>query len=184
MHIIRGIYKGAALKAPAAIRPTEDRVRKALFDILGDMSGLSFLELFAGSGSVGLEALSMGAKGVVFIEKDRKCIHAVKDNIACLKGGVDTASIEVYQDDAIEAVSRLSRQERRFDIVFADPPYYKGLSEKTLQSIEEYDILNPASGFLIIQHFKKDPLPSTQGNLVLVKQSRYGDTVLSFYQRP
>ncbi|HOU37026.1 MAG TPA: 16S rRNA (guanine(966)-N(2))-methyltransferase RsmD [Candidatus Omnitrophota bacterium] len=184
MHIISGKYKGAALKAPAGIRPTEDRVRKALFDILGDMTGCSFLELFAGSGAVGLEALSLGAQGVVLVEKDRTGLHAIRGNISGLKPQPSGTAIEVYQDDAMEAVSRLSGQGRRFDVIFADPPYYKGLSEKILQSIEEYDILNDISGFLIIQHFKKDPLPSKQGNLVLFKQSRYGDTVLSFYQHP
>ena len=184
MRIISGIYKGIGLKAPAGIRPTEDRVRKALFDILGDMSGSSFLELFAGSGSVGLEALSMGAQTVVFIEQDRKGVHTIEANIASLKQGRAAPAVEVYQDDAMEAVARLAAQGRRFDVVFADPPYYQGLSEKILQRIEKYDILNNISGFLIIQHFKKDPLPARQGNLVLFKQSRYGDTVLSFYNHP
>ena len=184
MHIISGIYKGVALKAPAGIRPTEDRVRKALFDILGDMSGLSFLELFAGSGCVGLEALSQGAQNLVLIEKDRAGIHAIEGNIACLKRDLDKAVIEIYQDDAMDAVSKLSKRSRRFDVIFADPPYYKGLPEKILQSLDEYDILIHISGFLIIQHFKKDPLPSKQGNLVLFKQSKYGDTVLSFYNHP
>jgi 16S rRNA (guanine966-N2)-methyltransferase len=72
MRIISGIYKGILIKTPAGIRPTEDRVRKALFDILGDMSGLSFLELYAGSGSVGLEALSQGAQSLTFVEKDNR----------------------------------------------------------------------------------------------------------------
>jgi 16S rRNA (guanine966-N2)-methyltransferase len=184
MHIISGIYKGVALKAPAGIRPTEDRVRKALFDILGDMSGLSFLELFSGSGSVGLEALSQGAQNLVLIEKDRAGIHAIEGNISCLKRDTDKAVIEVYQDDAMDAVSKLSKRSRRFDVIFADPPYYKGLSEKILQSLDEYDILVHISGFLIIQHFKKDPLPPKQGNLVLFKQAKYGDTVLSFYNHP
>jgi 16S rRNA (guanine966-N2)-methyltransferase len=184
MHIISGIYKGSALKAPAGIRPTEDRVRKALFDILGDMSGLSFLELFAGSGSVGLEALSQRAQNVVFIEKGREGIHAIEANIAGLKRDPGAPGIEVYQDDAVDAVSKLKQRSRQFDVIFADPPYYKGLSEKILQSLDEYDILIHISGFLIIQHFKKDPLPAKQGNLVLFKQAKYGDTVLSFYNHP
>ncbi|MFA6384990.1 MAG: 16S rRNA (guanine(966)-N(2))-methyltransferase RsmD [Candidatus Omnitrophota bacterium] len=184
MHIITGTYKGAQLKAPSGIRPSEDRVRKALFDILGDMSGLSFLELFAGSGSVGLEALSQGAKNVVFIEKDRAGIHAINGNIAVLKRGTGVEGIEIYQDDAMDAVAKLSKRSRIFDVIFADPPYYKGLSEKILQSLDEYDILNRLSGFLIIQHFKKDPLPAKQGNLVLFKQAKYGDTLLSFYNHP
>lgn len=183
MRIISGIYKGMAFKTPQGIRPTEDRVRKALFDILGDMSGLSFLELFAGSGSVGLEAFSQNAKRVVFVEKDRNCSRIIEQNLEGIifKELKEAFAAEVLTADAMDAVARLSKQAFKFDVIFADPPYYKGLPEKVLQSVEEYDILNPNSGFLVIQHFKKDPLPVRQGNLVLFKQSRYGDSVLSFY---
>jgi 16S rRNA (guanine966-N2)-methyltransferase len=186
MHIISGIYKGMVLKAPAGIRPTEDRVRKALFDIMGDISGLSVLELFAGSGSVGLEAISHGAASVVFVEKDRNCSLIIDENVGHVvsRSSPDGIKVTVLTADAMEGVERLSKQHRRFDIIFADPPYYKGLSEKILQSVVEYDILDNISGFLIIQHFKKDPLPSKQGNLVLFKQSRYGDSVLSFFNHP
>jgi len=133
MRIISGDYKGLSLKAPAGIRPTEGRVRKALFDIMGDMQGISFLELFAGSGSVGIEALSMHASSVVFVEKDRRAVHYIQANIAGLKQKGYNPVIEVYQDDAIVAIERLGRQGRRFDIIFADPPYYNCLSEKILQ---------------------------------------------------
>jgi 16S rRNA (guanine966-N2)-methyltransferase len=193
MRIITGMYKGRQLKTPANIRPTEDRVRKALFDILGDISGLSFLELFAGSGSVGLEALSQGAASAVFVEKDRNCSIIIEQNIKSLvsKTGDDPSPAAglglkstILTDDAAAAVSRLAKQARKFDLIFADPPYYRGLSEKILQTVDEYDILVHASGFMVIQHFKKDPLPSKQGNLVLFKQSSYGDTVLSFYTHP
>ena len=186
MRIISGLYKGRQLKTPANIRPTEDRVRKALFDILGDVSGASFLELFAGSGSVGFEALSQGAGAAVFVEKDRNCSLIIEQNVKGLlsAAGNNSSPATVITDDAAAAVSRLARQARRFDIIFADPPYYKGLSEKILQTVDEYDILIHISGFLIIQHFKKDPLPAKQGNLVLFKQSSYGDTVLSFFTRP
>jgi 16S rRNA (guanine966-N2)-methyltransferase len=189
MHIISGIYKGIVLKAPARIRPTEDRVRKALFDILGDMSGLSFLELYAGSGSVGLEALSQGAQSLTFVEKDRNCSLIIEQNLKSIfsKAGNDPALptdsrllTTVLTDDSINAVAKLAKQTRRFDVIFADPPYYKGLSEKILQSLDEYDILTN-SGCLVIQHYKKDPLPAKQGNLVLFKQSKYGDSFLSFF---
>jgi 16S rRNA (guanine966-N2)-methyltransferase len=182
MHIISGIYKGIVLKAPAGIRPTEDRVRKALFDILGDMSGLSFLELYAGSGSVGLEALSQGAKSLTFVEKDRNCSLIIDLNLKSIfsKAGNNPPLTTVLTDDSINAVAKFAKQARRFDVIFADPPYYKGLSEKILQSLDEYDILTN-SGCLVIQHFKKDPLPPKQGNLVLFKQSKYGDSFLSFF---
>jgi 16S rRNA (guanine966-N2)-methyltransferase len=182
MHIISGVYKGILLKSPKGIRPTEDRVRKALFDILGDMSGLSFLELYAGSGSVGLEALSQGSKSVTFVEKDRNCSRVIEENLGHVlsKARPDGIKTRVFTLDAVESVIRFAGQSSRFDIIFADPPYYRGLSEKILQNLDEYDILTN-SGCLVIQHFKKDPLPDKQGNLVLFKQSKYGDTFLSFF---
>jgi len=182
MHIISGIYKGIMLKAPKGIRPTEDRVRKALFDILGELSGLSFLELYAGSGSVGLEALSQGAQSLTFVEKDRNCSLIIEQNLGHVlsKARPDGIKATVLTADAMESVTKLAKQARRFDVIFADPPYYKGLSEKILQSLDEYDILTN-SGCLVIQHYKKDPLPAKQGNLVLFKQSKYGDSFLSFF---
>lgn len=85
MRITTGKYKGRVIKMPKGIRPTQGLVRKALFDILGDITGLSFLELFAGSGAVGLEALSRGAKEVVLVEKDRQCIKVIEENLNSLK---------------------------------------------------------------------------------------------------
>ncbi len=84
MRIISGKYKGRTLKRPKGIRPTQDKVRKALFDILADVKDLSFLDLFAGSGAVGIEALSLGAKEVVFVEQDRRCIEKIKENISVI----------------------------------------------------------------------------------------------------
>jgi 16S rRNA (guanine(966)-N(2))-methyltransferase RsmD len=146
------------------------------------MSGLSFLELYAGSGSVGLEALSQGAQSLTFVEKDRNCSLIIGQNLGNVlsKAPRDSQRTTILTDDSITAVARLSKQGSRFDVIFADPPYYKGLSEKILQNLDEYDILTN-SGCLVLQHYKKDPLPAKQGNLVLFKQSKYGDTFLSFF---
>lgn len=180
---------------PSGIRPTQNKVRKALFDILGDISGLSFLDLFAGSGAVGFEALSRGAKEAVLVEDNRACISAVKKNIQSL----DFAACSLYQFDAQKAILAMHKQARKFDIIFMDPPYYKGkvlrlrsglaeltdsasLAKKTLQTIGAYDILAP-NGFVVIQHFNKEKLPVTQGDLILFKQSNYGDTTLTFYRK-
>jgi 16S rRNA (guanine966-N2)-methyltransferase len=84
--------------------------------------------------------------------------------------------------DCMEAVTFFAKNKDKFDLIFLDPPYYMGLAEKTLQRLEDYDILTP-SGFVIIQHFKKDRLPEQQGQLILFKQSQYGDTLLSFYRK-
>jgi len=187
---------------PAGIRPTQNKVRKALFDILGDVQGLSFLELFAGSGAVGIEALSRGAQEVVFVEEDRSCVEKIKHNLSVFA----FSRSRVLALDALRAIRQLRQAHQKFDIIFLDPPYYKGvvyrhyasrglsgdpglrkepeqpLAKKTLQTLSDYDIL-AANGFVITQHFRKDNLPDTLGVLTLFRQSKYGDTVLSFYRK-
>ncbi|MFA4888445.1 MAG: 16S rRNA (guanine(966)-N(2))-methyltransferase RsmD [Candidatus Omnitrophota bacterium] len=178
MRIISGAYKGKAIKQPLGIRPTQNKVRKALFDILGDIQGLSFLELFAGSGAVGFEAASRGAKGLALVEDNRACQLAINKNIAAL----GLTNCRLYSKEAIAAIKALHKEQRRFEIIFFDPPYYSDVGKKTLQTLEAYDILAP-NGFIIAQHFKKDVLPEPLGDLILFKQSHYGDTVLSFYRK-
>lgn len=178
MRIISGKYKGRIIKGPLGIRPTQDKVRKALFDILGDIQGLSFLELFAGTGAVGLEALSQGAKEVMFVEKERRCAKIIKDNLSLL----GYLGYSVIALDVFEALKQLGKRGEKFDIIFLDPPYYKDLTKKTLQILSACDILTEP-GFIVAQHFKKDNLPDALGDLTLFRQARYGDTVLSFYRK-
>jgi len=187
---------------PAGIRPTQNKVRKALFDILGDVQGLSFLELFAGSGAVGIEALSRGVEEAVFVEEDRRCIEEIKHNLSVF----EFSRSRVLALDALRAIRLLGQGHKKFDIIFLDPPYYKGaayrrlasrglsadeslrkeseetLAKKALQTLSDYDIL-AADGFVITQHFRKDNLPDTLGVLTLFRQSKYGDTQLSFYRK-
>jgi len=187
---------------PKGIRPTQDKVRKALFDILGDIAGLSFLELFAGSGAIGFEALSRGASEVTLVEYNRTCLLAMEKNIAALK----LENCVLYPQEAERAIRRLHKECKKFDIIFLDPPYPKSLvprpydklntrgsgstgnlqeqplSKKTLQTLSAYDILAP-NGFVVAQHFRKDGLPAENGELILIKEARYGDTLLSFYKK-
>ena len=178
MKILTGKYKGKAIHMPRSIRPTQDKVRKALFDILGDMDGLSFLELFAGSGAIGFEALSRGARELTLVEYNRDCQLAIKRNIESLKA----ASCEVYPALAEKAIKIFHKDNRRFDVIFLDPPYYQDLSKKTLHTLETCDILAP-NGFIVVQHFKKDDLPETLGVFSLFRTAQYGDTILSFYRK-
>jgi len=166
------------LKFPKGIRPTQNKVRKALFDILGDIQGLSFLELCAGSGAVGFEAISRGVREVTLVEYNHDCLLALRKNIESLK----SAACSLYPEEASKAIRNLHKDGKRFDIVFLDPPYYIALAKKILQTLEAYDIL-AAQGLIIIQHFKKDNLPEAVGDLILFKESRYGDTLLSFYKK-
>ena len=199
---------------PKGIRPTQNRVRKAVFDILGDVKGLSFLELFAGSGAVGLEALSRGASGVIFVEGNRDAQVAINSNIQALK----LQNCMLMSRSAEETIPFLHKSGRKFDIIFMDPPYHKlnslspstpcadigtrrqselrryppcsgncagvplSAAKKTLQILGAYDILSP-NGFVIVQHFKSDNLTNESVGLRLVKKAKYGDTLLSFYQR-
>ncbi len=163
---------------PNGIRPTQDKVRKALFDILGDIEGSSFLELFAGSGAVGIEALSRGAKQVVFVENSSDCLKALKNNFTYLL----PATYYLLPADAAKAIDKLGEERAKFDIIFLDPPYYREMSKKILQMLGAYDILAP-NGFVVVQHFKKESLPKESGKLIIIKESRYGDTLLSFYRK-
>ncbi|MCK9594170.1 MAG: 16S rRNA (guanine(966)-N(2))-methyltransferase RsmD [Candidatus Omnitrophica bacterium] len=179
MRIISGQYKSRIIQVPEGIRPTEDRVKKAFFDIMGDVSGLSCLELFAGSGSVGLEALSLGAGSMVFVEISRACVKSIQDNVKVF--GLED-KVMVLAKDSLEAIKQLYASQKKFDLIYLDPPYYKGISEKALQILADCDILLP-SGYIGVQHFKKDPLPEKQGDLSRFRQSKYGDSVLSFYKK-
>jgi len=169
---------------PKGIRPTPDVVRKAIFDFLGqDLTGVRFLELFAGSGAMGLEAISRGALEVVFVEKERLCVRAIQENLTLLSSktwkGLG-ASCEVFADDSLMAIKRLARDCHKFDIIFADPPYGHDLGKKTLKTLETYDIVHPDS-LVIIQHDKHETLPDRQGRFLISRQRHYGSTILTSY---
>ncbi len=185
MKIIGGQLKGRNFYMPAEIRPTQHIVRKALFDLLGqDMTGVEFLELFAGSGAIGLEALSRGAKRVVFVEKESKCVDVIEENIEILKIIPDeegNRTFEVIQGNALAFIKILARQKKDFDIVFADPPYGRGLAKKSLKILGACDIVRP-NCTVVIQHEKKETLPEMQGRFLLLRQKKYGASLLSFYE--
>lgn len=178
MRILTGIYKGKQISMPAGIRPTQNRVRKAIFDVLGDVQDLNFLELFAGSGAVGFEAVSRGAKRLVLVEAQRICVTVIEKNILAL--GVKNC--QVMPLDAEAAVKILHKNHQSFEIIFLDPPYYKDLAKNILQTLGDYDIL-ARNGFLIVQHFKKDNILTEYPAFSLIKESKYGDTILSWYRK-
>jgi 16S rRNA (guanine966-N2)-methyltransferase len=181
MRVISGQYKGRVIQMPKGIRPTQNKARKAIFDILGDIEGLSFLELCAGSGAVGLEALSHGVKEVVFVENNPECLKALRSNLSYML----TTGYSLMPLDAYAAIEKLAVKKVAFDIIFLDPPYCKdntsSAAKKILQSISDHAIL-AHTGLLIAQHFKKDNLPERLGDLMLFKRTKYADTLLSFYK--
>jgi len=181
MRITTGKFKGRNIQMPIGIRPTQNVARKAVFDILGDIEGLAFLELFAGSGAVGIEAASRMAKEVIFVENCPSVLKVLEKNLL----SISQSKFQVMPLDAIAAIKRLAGDSRRFDIIFLDPPYSKegdSLAKKTLQTLGAYDILTPA-GLIIAQHPKKESLPENLGVLALLKLSTYGSTAVSFYNK-
>lgn len=178
MRIISGSMKGRKLYAPSGlgVRPTSDKVKEALFNILSDrMEGAAFLDLFAGTGSVGIEALSRGAKEVVFVEKSKKHIGFLKKNLSLTTVEGRSAVFSMEADEFLK-----KKKAGPFDFIFIDPPYEGKEIEKTLPLLVDGDMITD-DGTVIIQHFHKKVLPDQIGQLVFLKRHKYGETVLSFY---
>jgi 16S rRNA (guanine966-N2)-methyltransferase len=182
-RIIAGRGRGRRLKAPRglATRPTGGRVRQTLFDILTpEVPGCRFLDAFAGSGGVGLEALSRGAARVVLMDTSGPAVEAIQENARALAG--EGGEVEVFRQDARTAVGALADRGRRFDIVYLDPPYASDLYEVVLEALGTGPLL-AEEGVVVAEHFHKRALPATIGSLEQTRQVRVGDHCLSFYRR-
>ena len=181
MNIIGAIYRGRIISMPKGpdIRPTSNKAREALFNILkGRVMDSRVLDLFAGSASLGLEAMSRGAREAVFVDNNPKCINVIKKNLKGLQLAEKSKVMKLNTDLAIKKLSR----EEKFDLIFMDPPYFKDLIKKTLINLDQYDILNH-SGLIICEHHKKEGLPEEIASFKRLKISQYGDTALSIYKR-
>jgi 16S rRNA (guanine(966)-N(2))-methyltransferase RsmD len=172
-RILSGRWKGRPLKVPKSARPTSSRAREALFDILqDDVAGSRFLDLFAGSGAVGLEALSRGAARVVFVERDSAALEA---NLSAF--GAHPEEHELLREDARDAAATLSRRGETFDLVFADPPY----AVKPAFSRSLAELLAPR-GKLVLQSDSGAEPPNVAG-LVSGARRAYGRNVFWFFER-
>ena len=177
MRVTGGSGRGLRLKAPAGsrVRPTSDKVKQALFNILGEkVADALFLDLFAGAGGIGIEALSRGAGRVVFVDASRASLNLVGHNIE--QTGFAEQSLTVLS----KAESFLKKPSGPYDIVFLDPPYADEM-QPLLELIAGAGILKPDS-IVIAEHFKKQPSPASAGGLTLYREAKYGDTVLAFYK--
>ncbi len=185
MRILGGTFRGRNIYMPAVIRPTQNVTKQAIFNLLGhDFSGLEVLELFAGSGAVGIEALSRGAKKVTFVEHDPKCIEVIRKNLELL--GYDLGLqrepvCEVIPTDAFAAIKGFADRKRKFDIIFFDPPYGLDLGKKALKTLGAYDILHP-NCFVVVEYSKRERLPDLEENFKLVTQRQYGKSFLAVFQ--
>jgi len=177
MRVTGGIGRGRRLKVPAGlrVRPTANKVKQALFNILGDrVEGAAFLDLYAGVGGIGIEALSRGAAHVTFVDVSRDSLAIIKQNIE--QTGFSAQALVA----ASKAEAFLRKPSGPYDVLFLDPPYGVEIAP-LLELIGGSGILKSDS-IVIIEHFKKQPSPEKAGGLALYRESRYGDTVLAFYK--
>ena len=194
MRVIAGKYRSRRLQAlrGTALRPSSDRLRETLFNVLGPaIEGSLFLDLFAGSGAVGVEALSRGARGAIFVENHPAGAALISRNLASL--GIPTAAqmasrktfagtAEILRMNAMEALERLARGGAHVDFVFADPPYANARAcEDVLAFLGESDLL-ARSGLLVAEHRRNRDLPAIAGHLERTRVLEQGDTALSFYK--
>ncbi len=164
MRIIAGSAKGRRLKTRDGedTRPTTDRAREALFAMLQfEIADVRFLDLFAGSGAVGIEALSRGAASAAFVEHDRAAVRCIRENLAVT--GFDRQS-RLYQQDVLTAVRTFGTDGERFDIIFLDPPYNKGLEQPVVEEIVRSEVLE-SGGLLVVESSSKTQIMVPEGLL-------------------
>jgi 16S rRNA (guanine966-N2)-methyltransferase len=181
MRIIGGIYKGFHLHTFASkdIRPTPSKVREAVFDIIGPgVIESDFLDLFAGTGAVGIEAFSRGARRVTFVELNKKAILLIKENL--IKIHLKDFS-NIIRSNYQQAIKEFNLHQRKFDIIFLDPPYDRNYILKPLQEIEQNDIAKNNS-IIIVQHQINEKLPNDFKRLICLKKKKYGRSAITIYR--
>lgn len=164
-----------------ATRPLLGRIKKSLFDILGDrVVDASFLDIYAGTGSVGIEALSRGARHVLFVEKETHLARLIRENLRMckLEKRAEVMEIDILSYNKEGGKFFLTEQ---FDLIFAGPPYKLNLTKDTLDIILKLNLLKK-NGWVICQHHFKEKVPEKEGFLSLFRKERYGKTVMSFYK--
>ncbi len=175
MRVTGGRLGGRLLRSPqGTLRPTSDRVREAIFARLGETEGARVLDLYAGTGALGIEALSRGAARAVFVERAPRCLALLRANLASLE--LESVS-RVLRGDARRAVRRLGHAGERFDLVLLDPPYDSGEAPLALAALAEAGLLAP-EGVLVVETAKRHPLPPMDG-LLRLDERRYGDTLVT-----
>ena len=180
MRIISGKLRGLQIKTidGESTRPTKDMVREALFSILFDkVIDTVFLDLFAGSGAIGIEALSRGAKYSYFADTNKECINIINQNIEKAKL---VESSTVIKGDYLQVIDKL--KDKKFDIIFLDPPYNKGFGVKAIEKISEHETLND-DGIIILETDEIEEIPEEIGIYERYNYKKYGRNLLNFYRR-
>lgn len=176
MRVITGEKKGRKLRAPEGniSRPTSENVKEAIFNIIQfQIEGKSFLDLFAGSGQIGIEALSRGASEVIFVEENKRAAEVIKENLE--KCGLKA---EVFRENAFNFLSR----SKSFDIIYLDPPYMTNFIEKSIEMIGNLDKLNE-DGIIICESSKNMNIKFDEKKYMLSTQKRYGSRIISILKK-
>lgn len=180
MRVISGKCKGRLLQAVPGMstRPTTDKVKEAIFNMIGPyFSGGIGLDLFGGSGGLGIEALSRGIDHVIFVDHDIKAVRTIRKNIeAC---GL-TEQAEIYRNDAERALKAIVKRQLRFHVIFLDPPYKKQKLQALISFIDEHHLLE-ITGYVVAEHAHDIELPDRIRNLTRIKLEFYGITAVSIY---
>jgi 16S rRNA (guanine(966)-N(2))-methyltransferase RsmD len=180
MRIISGSAKGKKLYSSKGrnIRPTADRVRESVFNILGNQwKGTRVLDLFSGTGSLGLEAMSRGAQQAVFVEKSKSALQTLRKNVSIC--GFDSQAI-VLAMSVPSGLGVIGQRGESFHIIFADPPYGKGWVEKTIRHILAHNLLSE-DGVLVVEHTLGEAFLRDHGELSFLRQEAYGEATVSFF---
>jgi 16S rRNA (guanine966-N2)-methyltransferase len=177
MRVTGGHLKGRRLRAPReGARPTSDRVREALFARL-DPEAAAVLDLYAGTGALGIEALSRGAERVTFVERSPRCAGVLRQNLEAV---ALAGSCEVVVAEALRALARLADQGRRFDLVLLDPPYLSDEASAALAALGRSELL-PEGAMVVLESSRRRPLAAVEG-LEVIDERRYGDTLISRFR--
>lgn len=183
MRVIAGSFGGRRLKAPRGrgTRPTSERVREALFGMLGDVEGARALDLYAGTGALGIEALSRGAAAVVFVERDRAALASLGENLASLGIGQDAA--EVRRVEALAALRSARRAKETYDLLFIDPPYgttrRAGSHRWERELADLLAVLLAPGARIVVESDRRAPLTLP---IAVERQRRYGDTSITIHR--
>ena len=182
MRVVAGERKGMPLKAVdgTTTRPTTDKVKESIFSMIGPFfNGGIVVDLFAGSGGLGIEALSRGADRAIFVEKDSRAYGVLKENIK--KCRYEDVS-ELYRNDATRAVKALVKRDIVIDLLFLDPPYHKVEYYNLVQTLVDAEKLS-TDAIVLCEHAKEVALPENYGPFELVRQETYSSTIISIYRQ-
>jgi len=180
MRVIAGKAKGHKLVAPKlkTTRPVLDQVKEAVFNILFSVENELVLDLFAGSGAMGIEALSRGAKHCIFVEKERAATTSIHKNLHRCRF---MEQAQVFHQSVEKIIDKLNTQKKAFDLIFVDPPYEHGLVLKSLSQLAKSSLLHNETR-IIVEHHPKEPIPEIPG-LILTDQRQYGQTLVTFLKK-